>query len=475
MVLIRVFKDHDLVLEFSYVAERKKFLAKMENFLQSHKKSLETVPCFRDHMLMNAETKEKRKLRLEHFFREAYALTFGLKPGEKRKFEEVTSDVIMVMRTTLSKKEFASALGMKDSDVFVHKMFNIVDKDGDGRISFQEFLDTIVLFSKGRTDDKLRIIFDMCDDDKNGSIDKEELSELLNSLVDIAKTKRLSEDDVNALINSMFTSAGFENKEDLNYDDFKTMMKEFKGDFLAIGLDCKGARQNYLDSTTNVARMQSFAVDAIAERHRHWFFKKWDMYTSYLENYRQCIFYIFVFYVITIALFVERFVFYAFMGEHRDLRHIMGIGIAITRGAAASLSFSYSILLLTVCRNLITKMKEWALNQYIPLDSNIHFHKIVACTALFFSVMHSIGHLVNFSHVGTQPIEHLLCLSIVHGLARITSAPQFWIFFCVPCVIYTMDKVITLRRSYMELDILETELLPSDVIKVKFYRPPSMK
>merc|ERR1719232_385795 len=130
------------------------------------------------------------------------------------------------------------------------------------------------------------------------------------------------------------------------------MMKEFKGDFLAIGLDCKGARQNYLDSNTNVARMQSFAVDAIAERHRHWFLKKWDMFTAYLENYRQCIFYIFV--------------YYAFMAEHRDLRHVMGIGIAVTRGSASSLSFCYSLLLLTVSRNLITKMKEWAFNQYIP-------------------------------------------------------------------------------------------------------------
>ena len=77
----------------------------------------------------------------------------------------------------------------------------------------------------------------------------------------------------------MFKSSGFEDKESLSYDDFKTMMKEFKGDFLAISLDCKGARQNFLDTTTNVARMQSFAVDAIEERHRHWVFKKWDTLT----------------------------------------------------------------------------------------------------------------------------------------------------------------------------------------------------
>ena len=83
---------------------------------------METVSVTRESMLVNAETKERRKMRLEHFFREAYALTFGLKPGEKRKLEDVTSDVIMVMRTTLSKKEFASALGMTEKDMFVTKV-----------------------------------------------------------------------------------------------------------------------------------------------------------------------------------------------------------------------------------------------------------------------------------------------------------------------------------------------------------------
>ena len=75
----------------------------------------------------------------QQFFREAYALTFGLRPGERRRRSEDSDsgEVVTVMRTSLSKSEFASALGMRADAVFVKKMFNIVDKDRDGRISFQ--------------------------------------------------------------------------------------------------------------------------------------------------------------------------------------------------------------------------------------------------------------------------------------------------------------------------------------------------
>ena len=62
--------------------------------------------------------------------------------------------MIMVMRTTLSKKEFAAALGMKENDLFVQKMFNIVDKDGDNRISFQVRI--IMLWCKMKLHERLR-------------------------------------------------------------------------------------------------------------------------------------------------------------------------------------------------------------------------------------------------------------------------------------------------------------------------------
>ncbi|CAG0891147.1 unnamed protein product [Darwinula stevensoni] len=576
MILVKVPKDYDLVLEFDSVHSRKKFLAKLEGFLRSYKKTLQTKPTIRELMLASAETNERRRKRLEHFFREAYALTFGLKPGEKRSLENVPCDVIMVMRTSLSKEEFAGALGMKPNSVFVQKMFNIVDKDGDGRISFQEFLDTVVLFSRGKTEDKLHIIFDMCDNDRNGVIDKQELFEMLYSLVEIAKTTSLQDEEVTKLINGMFHAAGVDHKDYLTYEDFKRLMKEYKGDFVAIGLDCKGAKQNFLDTSTNVARlavfptfffsfscgcvssfnidlspqfpgnlsrlpprMTSFRLDAVMDGHKHWAVKKWDALTTFLEENRQNIFYLFVFYVITIALFIERFIHYSFMSEHTDLRHIMGVGIAITRGSAASLSFCYSLLLLTMCRNVLTKLKEFSIHQFIPLDSHIQFHKIVACTALFFTMLHTVGHVVNFYHVSTQPVEHLRCLtkemnfssdfhptigfwlfqtitgitgvilfvivciififahpvirkraykffwlthslyvllyilSIVHGLARLTGAPRFWMFFIGPGIIFTLDKVISLRTRYMEMDILEPKLLPSDVLKIKFYRPPN--
>lgn len=50
----------------------------------------------------------------------------------------------------LTKKEFANQLKLKPNSMFVDQMFEIADVDQNGFISFREFLDIMVLFSKGQ-------------------------------------------------------------------------------------------------------------------------------------------------------------------------------------------------------------------------------------------------------------------------------------------------------------------------------------
>ena len=50
----------------------------------------------------------------------------------------------------LSRAEFAESLGLKPQDMFVESMFSLADKDGNGYLSFREFLDVLVVFMKGR-------------------------------------------------------------------------------------------------------------------------------------------------------------------------------------------------------------------------------------------------------------------------------------------------------------------------------------
>ena len=54
-----------------------------------------------------------------------------------------------ILRCELTKVEFAESLRLTPDSLFVENMFNLIDKDGNGYISFREFLDVMVIFSKG--------------------------------------------------------------------------------------------------------------------------------------------------------------------------------------------------------------------------------------------------------------------------------------------------------------------------------------
>jgi len=83
-------------------------------------------------------------------------------------------------------------------------------------------------------------------------------------------------------------------------------------------------------------------------------------------------------------------------------RATLGITLGIARGAAAVINFDCGLILFSVCRNLISLLRSTFLNDIVPFDKNIMFHKTVAWSIVFFSIVHSVGHYVNYYRLEIQ-------------------------------------------------------------------------
>ncbi|KAF4527481.1 hypothetical protein B566_EDAN014119 [Ephemera danica] len=106
---------------------------------------------------------------------------------------------------------------------------------------------------------------------------------------------------------------------------------------------------------------------------------------QFFENYRLEIFWCTLYTLVLIAIFLERAYYYSVEREHAGLRRIAGYGVTVTRGAASAMMFTYSSLLVTMCRNTITRLRDTILHQYIPFDSAVDMHKYIAVWALVFT------------------------------------------------------------------------------------------
>lgn len=68
---------------------------------------------------------------------------------------------------------------MKADSLFVTNMFNLVDTSNNGYISFREFLNFFVVFTKGSAEDKAKLMFDIYDIDRSGQLSKEEFKTMI--------------------------------------------------------------------------------------------------------------------------------------------------------------------------------------------------------------------------------------------------------------------------------------------------------
>ncbi len=446
-LLLQLEREYDLVMKFDEEDSRTEFISELESFLGSGEVGLgmERREIRENELLKMAITKEHRQKTLERFFRVAFAQAFNQSVDSSDLSDLGGSDAKEVLNNELSKTEFAEMLSMAPDSLFVEQMFELVDKDQSGSLSFREFLDVIVIFAKGKPEDKLALMFNMYDIDRSGHLSRDEFKTMLKSMMETVSAS-LEQQQLEDVISSMFKAAGFENKEDLSLDDFIKLMGDHKEELSQAALSLQGAdvpeaaqpidrgatiikRENapsrarktivraYAEKDQQrpltAKRYQSKVVKIETEKKTYsenQTQRKINTILRYIENNRLSMFYLILYMLVLAGVFIERAYYYSVEREHAGLRRIAGYGVTVTRGAASAMMFTYSTLLVTMCRNTITFLRSTFLHRYVPFDGALSFHKIVAWTALAFSLLHTVGHAINFYHISTQTANDLTCL-----------------------------------------------------------------
>ncbi|CAN9515137.1 unnamed protein product [Ophioblennius macclurei] len=102
---------------------------------------------------------------------------------------------------------------------------------------------------------------------------------------------------------------------------------------------------------------------------------------------------------INIFLFVYFYLFYDLGDQFFYTRHLLGAALAWARAPAAVLNFNCLLILLPVCRNLLSLIRGnfvcCSRTMRKQMDKNLSFHKLVAYMIGLMTAVHMIAHLLN--------------------------------------------------------------------------------
>ncbi|TGZ85063.1 hypothetical protein EX30DRAFT_302109 [Ascodesmis nigricans] len=115
------------------------------------------------------------------------------------------------------------------------------------------------------------------------------------------------------------------------------------------------------------------------------------------EGYRRI--FIALFILLHLLVFGFGFMHYSLKDNLVGPREIFGITLPIARASALTLHVDVAMILLPVCRNLISAARQTALNGVVPFDKNIAFHKMTGWSIVLFSWLHTIAHWNNFARL----------------------------------------------------------------------------
>ncbi|KAF2911134.1 hypothetical protein DAI22_11g154800 [Oryza sativa Japonica Group] len=294
-------------------------------------------------------------------------------PAVEKRFDDLAKDGL------LPRSKFGQCIGMKELE-FAGELFDALARrrniSGDS-ISKAELLEFWDQISDTSFDSRLQTFFDMVDKNADGRITEEEVKEIITlsaSANKLSKVQEQSEEYARLIMEELDPS-------NLGYIELYNL------EMLLLQAPSQSVRIGTTNSR-NLSQMLSQNLRPTAEPNplRRW----WRRASYFLEDNWRRVWVLLLWLAICAGLFTYKFIQY----RHRAVFHVMGYCVCVAKGGAETLKFNMALILLPVCRNTVTWIRNRAaVARVVPFDDNLNFHKVIAVGITVGAGLHVISHL----------------------------------------------------------------------------------
>ncbi|XVF49476.1 hypothetical protein PTKIN_Ptkin04bG0015800 [Pterospermum kingtungense] len=295
----------------------------------------------------------------------------GWSAVEKR-FDEITASNIGV----LPRSRFGECIGMESME-FAGQLFDALARkrniqgDSIDKAHLKEFWDQI---SNQSFDARLQTFFEMVDKDADGRITEEEIREIISLSASANKLSNIQKqaEEYAALI-----------MEELDPDHQGYIMIN---DLEMLLL--QAPNQTVRGESRHLSHMLSQKLKPTFDTPVKRFYR--DTKYFIIDNWQR-VWVMALWIGVMCVLFTYKYVQYRRRG---DVFGVLGNCVCLAKGAAETLKLNMALVLLPVCRNTITWLRnKTKLGVVVPFDDNLNFHKVIAVGISIGVGVHAIAHL----------------------------------------------------------------------------------
>ncbi|KAL7139818.1 hypothetical protein ABFS83_09G078900 [Erythranthe nasuta] len=292
----------------------------------------------------------------------------------EKRFNELTATADGL----LPRSSFGECIGMRESKEFACELFDALARSRNitcGSITKEELREFWEQISDPSFDSRLRTFFDMIDKDGDGRITEDEVREMI---ILSASANQLS----NIVIQADEYAKLFMTKLDHNKLGYLTIesleMLILQGPNRSLAGDNEGR---------GLSRMLS---QKLKPTHANLVQRKYRDFCYFVVDNWQRVLVMALWIGIMAGLFTYKYIEY----KNRAVFEVLGHCVCMAKGAAETLKLNMALILLPVCRNTITWLRnKTKLAMAVPFDDNLNFHKLIAVAIALGVGIHGISHL----------------------------------------------------------------------------------